>query len=183
MNKCLILVTGTPGAGKTTLARRIAGRLHAVYLCSDSLSESFFPDDRESAAYREARDRIYAAFYRIAEDNLRCGLCVVLDAPHVKPMADADWRRTIAALAESTESELKVVRVKCSPEQLRMRIEKRGEARDAAKLLRWDEFLKDQPLDASMPPGMPSVDIDTESDLETQFEKARSFIQGSAGPT
>ena len=72
----LILVCGLPGAGKTTLARRLANEIPAVRLCGDEWMESLGFDPHDEAA----RDRIEVQFWRLAQDLLRLGQSVILES-------------------------------------------------------------------------------------------------------
>lgn len=71
----LILTCGLPGAGKTTLARRLAAERNAVRLTKDewlwAIGSS--PWDRTTG------ERIEHELWRLAQEILRFGLSVVLD--------------------------------------------------------------------------------------------------------
>lgn len=71
----LILTCGLPGAGKTTLAARLAADRNAVRLTKDewqwALGSS--PWDRHTG------DNVERQLWRLAQDILRLGLSVVLD--------------------------------------------------------------------------------------------------------
>ncbi len=71
----LILTCGLPGAGKTTLARRLAAERNAVRLTKDewlwALGSS--PWDRPTG------ERLEHELWRLAQEILRLGLSVVLD--------------------------------------------------------------------------------------------------------
>jgi predicted kinase len=71
----LIIVCGLPGSGKTTLARRLEGRLHAV---------RFSPDEWINALslglYDEAsREKIEALQWKFAQNLLSLGLTVIIE--------------------------------------------------------------------------------------------------------
>jgi predicted kinase len=72
----LILVCGLPGAGKTTLARRLADEVPAVRLCPDEWMTDLGID-----LYDEpARERLERLFWRHTQDLLRVGASVILES-------------------------------------------------------------------------------------------------------
>jgi predicted kinase len=72
----LILVCGLPGAGKTTLARRLADGIPAVRLCPDEWMASLGFDLYDEVG----RDRLEAQFWRLAQDLLRLGQSAILES-------------------------------------------------------------------------------------------------------
>ena len=66
----LIVLSGLPGTGKTTIARRLASELSAVYLRIDSIEQAIISTGRPVEAEG------YLVGYSVAEDNLRLGLTV-----------------------------------------------------------------------------------------------------------
>ncbi|MEU4833721.1 AAA family ATPase [Streptosporangium sp. NPDC023615] len=71
----LILLCGLPGAGKTTLAKRLADRIPAVRLCPDEWLAHLGIDLHEA----EPRDRLEGLFRRQSEDLVRLGASVILE--------------------------------------------------------------------------------------------------------
>lgn len=74
-NPRLILICGLPGAGKTTLARRLAAEFHAVRLCPDEWLIALGFDVYDEAA----RERVEALQWRHAEELVRTGVTAILE--------------------------------------------------------------------------------------------------------
>ena len=78
----LIVFSGLPGTGKSTLARVLATELRAVWLRIDSIEQAI----RVSGVVDgDLRDAGYRAAYAAADDNLRLGMTVC-------GLAHAWWR-------------------------------------------------------------------------------------------
>jgi len=71
----LILVCGLPGAGKTTLAKRLAAEIPAVRLCPDEWLSGLGVDLFEG----EPRDRLERLFWEHTQHLLNLGQAVVLE--------------------------------------------------------------------------------------------------------
>jgi predicted kinase len=69
----LIVLSGLPGVGKTTIARELACALAAVYLRIDSIEQAL----RQAGLAVKAEG--YAVAHAVAADNLRAGQTVVAD--------------------------------------------------------------------------------------------------------
>ena len=82
----LIVLSGLPGVGKTTVARELARALAAVYLRIDSIEEAL----RQAGLAVEAEG--YGVARAVAADNLRTGLTVVADCVNPWPMTRDEWR-------------------------------------------------------------------------------------------
>jgi predicted kinase len=83
----LIIFSGLPGAGKSTLARRLAGELGAVWLRIDTI-EYAIADGDETAPVGAAGYRVACA---VAEDNLRLGRTVVADSVNALEITRRAW--------------------------------------------------------------------------------------------
>lgn len=114
----LIIFSGLPGTGKTTLARELALAIGAVFLRIDSIEAEMrgsFAGDMRDAGYRVA--------YAVAEDNLRIGRTVVTDSMNPITVTREAWR----AVAERAGVAAVEVEVRCSDTgEHRRRIEERG---------------------------------------------------------
>lgn len=86
----LIVVSGLPGVGKTSVAETVAARVGSVHLSIDAVEESILACGLPSgwqvgvAAYEAAR--------AMAEQNLRLGHDVVVDAVNDSEPARQTWR-------------------------------------------------------------------------------------------
>ena len=112
----LIVLSGLPGVGKTTLARRLAAALEAVHIRIDSIEH----------ALRSAGSRVdsegYLVAYAIAEDNLRIGRTVVADCVNPWPATRSEW----SAVAERAVVRAISVEVVCTDvDEHRRRVESR----------------------------------------------------------
>ena len=93
----LIVFSGLPGSGKTTIARKLAPRRRATYLRIDTIEQAI-RDARVLAAEVGPSGYIVAA--ALAESNLAAGMTVVADC--VNPVAEsrAAWRATADRVAD-----------------------------------------------------------------------------------
>ncbi|QHQ37473.1 AAA family ATPase [Algicella marina] len=73
----LIIFSGLPGSGKTTLARALADRLGAVYLRIDSIEAGI---NGAALGAPDLKDAGYRAACAMAEDNLALGRTVIADS-------------------------------------------------------------------------------------------------------
>ena len=115
----LLILSGLPATGTTTIARELARRLRAVHIRIDSIEQAI----RDSGAVRAAIDDAgYRAGYAIAEDNLKLGLIVIADSVNPLPITRAAWREA-GARAGKRAVEVEIV---CSdPGEHRRRVESR----------------------------------------------------------
>ena len=82
----LIVLSGLPGVGKTTIARELARATGAVHLRIDSIEQAL-----RRAGYRVEGEG-YDVAYAVAEDNLRAGRTVIADCVNPWPLTRGAWR-------------------------------------------------------------------------------------------
>jgi len=113
----LIVFSGLPLTGKTTIARKLAAQLHAAFLRIDSLENPFLKlGDIEDLGYRAAQ--------AVAEDNLRLGNTVVADCVNPLAMSRDGWR----AVAQRCNAGIAEIEVRCSDcDEHRRRAEERAD--------------------------------------------------------
>jgi predicted kinase len=71
----LIIVCGLPGSGKTTLAKRLEGRLHAVRFSPDEWMSALSVDIYDEGM----REKIEALQWRLAQELLALGITVIIE--------------------------------------------------------------------------------------------------------
>src|SRR5688500_14775715 len=82
----LVILSGLPGVGKTTVASALARAAGAVHLRIDSIEQTL----RDAGWRVEAEG--YAVAHAIAGDNLRLGRTVIADCVNPWPLTRAAWR-------------------------------------------------------------------------------------------
>jgi predicted kinase len=129
----LIVLSGLPGTGKTTIARKLANELTAVYLRIDSIEQSIrnagWPVEGEG----------YSVAHAVAEDNLRLGRIVVADCVNPWPLTRRGWR----AVADRAGVRALDVEIVCSdPAEHRRRVETRTADITGHRLPTWPEVVE-----------------------------------------
>lgn len=129
----LVVLSGLPAVGKTTIARELVRAAGAVYVRIDSIEQAL----RETGLAVEGEG--YAVAYAVAEDNLRLGRVVVADCVNPWPLTRNAWR----SVAERARARLLDVEIVCSDTHEHRR---RAEARTADiaghQLPTWQEVVE-----------------------------------------
>lgn len=129
----LIVLSGLPGTGKTTIARKLANELAAVYLRIDSIEQSI------RGAGRPVESEGYSVARAVAEDNLRLGRIVVADCVNPWPLTRREWR----AVADRAGVRALDVEIVCSdPGEHRRRVEARMADITGHRLPTWEEVVE-----------------------------------------
>lgn len=77
----LILITGLPGTGKSTLARMLASRYRLPLICKDTIKEPLLDviGARDRADSRRLSDASFAVMFALAGECLRTGTDLILE--------------------------------------------------------------------------------------------------------
>lgn len=129
----MIVLSGLPGVGKTSLARVLATRLRAAHLRVDSIEQAL---RRSRLGGHPVEDAGYVVAHAVARDNLALGLTVIADCVNPWTLTRDDWR----AVAEQARVRVLEVEVICSDEaEHRRRVESRVADLEGHRLPTWAE--------------------------------------------
>lgn len=129
----LTVLFGLPGVGKTYIARRLAARIGAFHLLSDSIRKQLLGipvgqhrfDGYGRGIYNpEISRQTYAEMYRRAETLLRAGHNVILDATFLHE----DSRKQCREIARRTQVPVLFVLASCPEKTVQQRLRRRAQA-------------------------------------------------------
>lgn len=118
----LIILTGLPGTGKSTVGRMIAKRTKATILSTDVIRRELFPQKRTFS--KAESSKTYQEMYERARRLLLKGKHVILDATFIKEA----YRDQAKKIANDVGVPWQVVEVTCDPKAIRERFEKRDKS-------------------------------------------------------
>jgi predicted kinase len=129
----LIVFSGLPAMGKTSLARELGAEIPSVYLRIDSIEQAI----REAPGTRPpVCEEGYRVAYAVAEDNLRLGRTVIADSVNPLQVTRDFWKD----VAQSTGAAFIEVEVICSDAAVhRERVETRTADISGLQLPSWEE--------------------------------------------
>ncbi|OLZ51685.1 hypothetical protein BS329_15585 [Amycolatopsis coloradensis] len=181
----VVAIGGLAGTGKSEFGRILARLSGTAMVDKDTTTRAVveaslealgqLASDRESDTYLEViRPAEYRALLMTLQENLECGISVVVSAPFTKELADRAWCDRLQALVTRLGGELHVVWVRCDPDTMRTYIQGRGAARDAYKLANWDAYLDG--LDLDMRPEIEHTVIDNSAGAPPLEQQAAELL-------
>lgn len=159
----LIVVSGPPGAGKTTLAHRIARGIGCPAICRDEIKEGMVhaAGDFVAAPSDELTLRTLPTFFQVLELLLAAGVTTVAEAA----FQDRVWRPRLRPLAELAD--IRVVQCHVPPDVAWARIRQR-QKESPARRAHADAHLADRDAHAAVHDGfarirldVPEIEVDT----------------------
>lgn len=177
----VILVSGAPGSGKSTVGAVLALRLKAALLDLDTATQSLtavvqsllgsddLDDPQLAALTRVAR---YETIFALAEENVTAGIDVVLVAPFTSERGDLAVFGALTQRMAAAGASTVLVWLRISGDEVLRRVGQRGADRDRAKL----DYDWVSGLDLG-PPGVPHIEVDAE---QTPEQIAHAVLSSSA---
>jgi predicted kinase len=133
MKPWIIILSGLPGSGKTTLAKSLAQQTGSLHLRIDTIEQALI-----QSGIAEVGPSGYMVAYEIARDHLGNGGCVVADCVNPIGITREAWRE-VALHSSAAALEVEVI---CSDQKLlRARVEGRTADIPGHILPRWEDVL------------------------------------------
>jgi predicted kinase len=173
----LVVVSGPPGAGKTTLAHRLARRIGCPAICRDEIKEGMVHAAGEfvAAPGDELNLRTLPAFFQVLELLLSAGVTTVAEAA----FQDRLWRPRLQPLGEIAD--IRVVHCQVVAETALARIRRRLEE-NPARRAHADSFLGDGEVHAVGHDGfdrvrldVPQLEVDTSDGYRPGLDEIVAF--------
>lgn len=79
-NPILILISGAPGSGKTTLAKKLSEHIQFLFIDTDAVMQSFWLDNEKNASYDREAVGLPKLYQMIAELGTTYGVSMISDA-------------------------------------------------------------------------------------------------------
>jgi predicted kinase len=149
----ILFLIGLPASGKSTIGKRIASEYNFCYLDKDIVCNHFTGmllelkgasrHDREGSFYNNVlMDLEYKTLLNIADDNLKLGKSVIVDAPFINYLSNSNYIEELRGIYDWRDVNIIVVSVNIDFAILKTRMIERSLDRDKWKLANWDAYLQ-----------------------------------------
>ena len=161
---CMAVLSGLPGSGKTTFARKLSARVPLAILESDALRQALVTHPKYSA---NENKRLFAAIHVLAYQLLREGISILVDATNLRESN----RTELYALAERAGVRLFLVSVEAPQEVIRERLEQRSLHPDPLEASTADWRVCRRMAATAEPISRPHLTVNTNEDIKWALEK------------
>lgn len=178
----LVVVSGPPGSGKTTLAHALAAAVPCPAICRDEIKEGMVHahgGDFEAAPGDPLTQRTFPLFFDVLRLLVTGGVSVVAEAA----FQDTLWRQGLEPLAAGVE--LRIVKCRVDASLSFERSAERGGRRpahdDTARVAGAEEWARRLAAFEWISMRAPSIDVDTTHGYKPGIGDLVTFVNRGAG--
>lgn len=165
----LIVMSGLPGSGKSTIAEQLAKRLHVPIFSVDPIESAIVKAG--IAKSFETGLAAYLVAATLADEQVKLGNSVIIDAVNAEEEGKEVWRE----LAKTHGVELTILLVTLESSIHKQRLESRVRNLHGFSEVTWDNVEAREK--AFTPWKEPVLELDASRDIETSVEEAVRYIE------